>query len=95
MKSLSLLKRLIVGVCVPWLLAPSLIHAQTTQIANEYLMTLYAPLDAPQQIDGTLFIYNVLGGGWAKGPGSMPRSSLPRQTGSGSRPPEIPGWTYA
>lgn len=68
MKSLSLLKRLIVGVCVPWLLAPSLIHAQTTQIANEYLMTLYAPLDAPQQIDGTLFIYNVLGGGWAKGP---------------------------
>jgi hypothetical protein len=31
-------------------------------------MTFYAPLDPPQQIDPTLFIYNVRDGGWAKGP---------------------------
>lgn len=31
-------------------------------------MTLYAPLDAPLQIDKTLSIYNVPGGGWVKGP---------------------------
>lgn len=42
--------------------------AQTTQITTEYLMTFYAPLDPPQQIDSTLGIYNVRGGGWVKGP---------------------------
>lgn len=31
-------------------------------------MTLYLPLDAAQQIDSSLFIYNVRAGGWVKGP---------------------------
>ena len=48
--------------------ASGIAEAQTTQITTEYLMTLYAPLDPPQQIDNTLFIYNVRDGGWAKGP---------------------------
>ena len=43
-------------------------HAQTTQIATEYLMTLYAPLNAPQGIDNSLLVYNVRDGGWIKGP---------------------------
>lgn len=43
-------------------------QAQTTSIATEYLMTLYAPLEAPQGIDSGLAIYNVPGGGWVKGP---------------------------
>ncbi len=48
--------------------ASGIAEAQTTQITTEYLMTLYAPLDPPQQIDNTLFIYNVRDGGWVKGP---------------------------
>jgi hypothetical protein len=45
-------------------------RAQTTptQITTEYLMTLHAPLDAPQQIDASLLVYNVRPGGWVKGP---------------------------
>ena len=31
-------------------------------------MTVYVPLDPPQVIDKTLFIYNVREGGWFKGP---------------------------
>ena len=31
-------------------------------------MTLYAPLEVPQQIDPSLAIYNVRDGGWVKGP---------------------------
>lgn len=42
--------------------------SQTTKIATEYLMTLYAPLDPPQKIDKSLTIYNVGAGGWVKGP---------------------------
>jgi hypothetical protein len=41
---------------------------QSTEISTEYLMTLYAPLDAPDAIDESLFIYNVREGGWVKGP---------------------------
>ncbi len=41
---------------------------QTTQIQTEYLMTLLAPLDAPIVVDGSLQIFNVPSGGWAKGP---------------------------
>jgi hypothetical protein len=48
--------------------ASSIAGAQTTEITTEYLMTLYAPLDPPQRIDNTLFIYNVREGGWVKGP---------------------------
>ena len=47
---------------------PVIAYGQTTQITTEYLMTVYAPLDPPQQIDNTLFIYNVREGGWVKGP---------------------------
>lgn len=42
--------------------------AQTTSISTQYVGTLYAPLDAPQIIDGGLQIYNVPPGGWMKGP---------------------------
>jgi len=48
--------------------APEIALAQTTDIQTEYLMTIHAPLEAPQVIDGSLFIYNVRDGGWAKGP---------------------------
>ena len=40
------------------------VQAQTTAIETEYLLTLYAPLDAPQQIDSTLSIHNLGAGGW-------------------------------
>jgi len=30
-------------------------------------MTLYAPLEAGQQIDSNLYFYNVRSGGWVKG----------------------------
>ena len=43
-------------------------QAQTTSISTEYLMTLYAPLEAPQAIDAGLMIYNAPGNGWVKGP---------------------------
>lgn len=46
-----------------------LVAAQTTEIRPEYVGTMYAPLDTPQVIDNTLFIYNVQEGGWFKGPG--------------------------
>ena len=42
--------------------------AQTTTISTEYFMTLYAPLDAGQEIDSSLGINNVRSGGWVKGP---------------------------
>ena len=42
--------------------------APSTSVKSEYLMTLYAPLDAPQAIDATLYVYNVPTGGWVDGP---------------------------
>jgi len=39
-----------------------------TSVQTEYLMTLHAPLDAPQAIDQGLLIYNVPPGGWVEGP---------------------------
>ncbi len=48
--------------------ASGIAQGQTTQITTEYLMTVYVPLDPPQRIDNTLFIYNVREGGWFKGP---------------------------
>lgn len=39
-----------------------------TAIRTEYLMTLHAPLDAPQSANRDLHIYNVLPGGWVRGP---------------------------
>ena len=43
--------------------------SQTARINPEYVGTLYAPLDPPQVIDNTLYIYNVQDGGWFRGPG--------------------------
>jgi hypothetical protein len=68
MSFITLLRRLSKLVLTTLISIPCALHAQTTQISTEYLMTLYAPLDAPQQIDNTLFIYNVRAGGWLKGP---------------------------
>lgn len=62
--------RCLVGcvVCAALLAVIGPLHAQTTQISTEYLMTLYAPMDPAQHIDDTFFIYNVRNGGWVKGP---------------------------
>jgi hypothetical protein len=40
----------------------------TTSLKTEYLMTLNAPLDAPQVIDESLLIFNVQPGGSVEGP---------------------------
>jgi hypothetical protein len=52
-------------LCCAWL-APS--QAQTTEPKLEYLMTYKALLEPAYKIDDTLYIINVLPGGWAKGP---------------------------
>lgn len=62
------LKQIFSGVLCALAFACTAAQAQTTAISTEYLMTLYAPLEAPQQIDGALSIYNVREGGWVKGP---------------------------
>lgn len=63
-------QQILVSVFCALAFTPCIVQAQTTQISTEYLMTLYVPLDAPQQIDNTLFIYTIPPGreGWAKGP---------------------------
>jgi hypothetical protein len=63
-----MLKQTLRGLVCVLALSASAAPAQTTQISTEYLMTFYAPLDPPQQIDATLLIYNVGDGGWVKGP---------------------------
>jgi hypothetical protein len=68
MKPASLKYRLLAFTCVPLLLLPWALHAQTTKISTEYLMTMYAPLDADQAVDSTLDVNNVRPGGWVKGP---------------------------
>ena len=50
------------------LLFPTTSDAQATKISTEYLMTLYAPLEAGQEIDSSLYVNNVRPGGWVKGP---------------------------
>lgn len=64
------MKNMLRGLLLSALLLPLGSQAQTptTQITTEYLMTLHIPLDPPQQIDATSFVYNVRPGGWAKGP---------------------------
>lgn len=42
--------------------------AESTSIATEYLMTLHAPLEPPQQIDASLSVFNVREGASVKGP---------------------------
>ena len=49
-------------------LFPTTSDAQATKISTEYLMTLYAPLEAGQEIDSSLYVNNVRPGGWVKGP---------------------------
>jgi len=56
-------------VCVASaLLSPATSEAQATTVSTEYLMTLYAPLKASQEIDSSLEVNNVRPGGWVKGP---------------------------
>ena len=50
------------------ILIPCTVFAQSTTISTEYLMTMHAPLKAPQVIDESLLIYNLRDGGWVKGP---------------------------
>ncbi|WP_119273821.1 DUF3237 domain-containing protein [Taklimakanibacter deserti] len=40
----------------------------TASISTYYLMTLHAPLEAPQQISNDLKVYNLRSGGWVRGP---------------------------
>lgn len=64
----KLLARCLCACFVSALVFPSAMYAQTTRISTEYLMTLYAPLEAGQEIDSSLSVYNVRPGGWVKGP---------------------------
>ena len=67
MQRVTLLSRLVLLVGVS-LLFISQSRAQTTKITPEYIMTLFAPLSADQAVDSTLYISDVLTGGWVKGP---------------------------
>lgn len=68
MTYLKLMSQVLCAGFVATLLFPSTSRAQTTKISTEYLMTLYAPLEAGQEIDPSLYVYNVRLGGWVKGP---------------------------
>jgi len=68
MKLLALINRLLLFTCIPLLFFPRALEAQTTKISMEYLMTLYAPFDAGQAVDSTLYVINARPGGWVKGP---------------------------
>jgi Protein of unknown function (DUF3237) len=68
MTVLKLMRKPLCMCVVSALLFPSTMYAQTTNISTEYLMTLYAPLEAAQEIDSSLYVYNVRPGGWVKGP---------------------------
>jgi hypothetical protein len=48
--------------------APAFADGPSTSLQSEYLMTLYAPLDAPQAVVQSLQEYNVSSGGWVEGP---------------------------
>jgi hypothetical protein len=67
---LTCLQAIAMGLTAPTLptLSDDVDGKPSTQIATEYLMTLYAPLDPPQIVDDSLYIYNVAPGGWVKGP---------------------------
>jgi hypothetical protein len=68
MKRIAMLKGGLFAILFVLAAASGIAGAQTIQLTTEYLMTLYTPLDPPQQIDNTLFIYNVREGGWVNGP---------------------------
>jgi hypothetical protein len=68
MNAIALAIRLLSFTCIPLFFIPPALRAQSTKISTEYVMTLYAPLDASQAVDSNLFISNVRPGGWVKGP---------------------------
>jgi uncharacterized protein DUF3237 len=47
---------------------PAAAEGPTTSLKTEYLMTLNAPLDAPQAIDQSLLVFNVQAGVSVEGP---------------------------
>jgi len=67
-KLVILATRLLSLTGIGLLLCGLALHAQTTKISTEYLMTIYAPLDPIHTVDSSLYIYNVKPGGWVKGP---------------------------
>lgn len=68
MDQITTITRALLSTLVLFILAPCTGAAQSTSISIEYLMTMRAPLEAPQFIDDSLLIYNLRDGGWAKGP---------------------------
>jgi len=71
-KLVILMNRLLPLACISLLSFPWL-HAQTTKISSEYLMTICAPLDPVQAVDSALYIFNVRPVGGSK----APRSTAP------------------
>jgi len=53
-KLVTLINRLWPSICISLLCCEYLLHAQTTTITTEYLMTIYAPLDPVQTMDSAL-----------------------------------------
>jgi hypothetical protein len=68
MNFLKLLDQSLRFCVVSALFLPTTSNAQTTKVSTEYLMTLYAPLDAAQEIDSSFEVNNVRAGGWVRGP---------------------------
>lgn len=64
------LRQILVSISCALTFTSCTVQAQTTRISTEYLMTLYVPFEASQQIDDTLFISTISSGreGWVKGP---------------------------
>lgn len=59
------MKRLIAALAIA--LCSVGVHAQTTQVSTDYLMTIHIPTER-KAIDGNLVVVNILPGGWVKGP---------------------------
>src|SRR5215467_3960517 len=55
------------GMAMP-LTNNALAGGSTTSVQTEYLMTLNAQLDPPQDVDQNLLVVNVPTGGWVEGP---------------------------
>jgi hypothetical protein len=68
MKLLTIINRILPLACISLFCFAWALHAQTTKLSTEYLMTIYAPLDPVQSVDSSLYIFNVRPGGWVKGP---------------------------
>jgi Protein of unknown function (DUF3237) len=65
---MEMIGRLLPALCTLLLIFPPASQPQTTKISTEFLMTLYAPVDPPHDVDSGLSIYNVRAGGTVKGP---------------------------